>query len=425
MDKKRLSTNLLYILSFIPSFVKNEIVALRDAGVNVRIIMLCSPDAQNTSTWGQITGNHQNVVYAPDAKRFTNKLIWLIFDSICLLTHLYPNGLSHLQRVLTKHGTMNLDELRYLRRAMGITRIASKFEASRIHTHFAWNNATVAANVARLLRIPFSLTLHANDIFGLNKEHGAALSSLFEQADRIITISQFNKDLLIRNHDRLNFLHQRIRVVHCGICTELFSPSKAPRSYEGIFRVATLPSGFVEKKGLSILLRAIKILWESGKKIECIVIGDENKQGRRKQYEEEAYRLGISSIVKFPGLISQTELPKLYQHCHAFALPCVVDSRGKMDGIPVSIMEAMAAGLPVVSTRISGIPELVEHNVTGFLARPGDAFDLANQLKNIMDEKAKVRTITKAAREKIESEFNIKVTARELIRNLSQSKVIL
>ena len=150
----------------------------------------------------------------------------------------------------------------------------------------------------------------------------------------------------------------KIDVIHCGISLNKLQFSQ--HKYQGgILRMVTIPSGFVEKKGLHILINTLRELLKSNLNIECLIIGSDSP--KRKLYEHEVNNAGLLSCVKFLGAIPQKDLNELYKSCHIFALPCVVDSSGKMDGIPVSLMEAMAVGLPVISTKLSGIPELVEH----------------------------------------------------------------
>jgi colanic acid/amylovoran biosynthesis glycosyltransferase len=409
---------LLYIQSFMPSFVKNEIMALKDAGVDASVIMLNSRDTHEIN-WGQIVGSLPNVVFAPDTNNIFKKIIFLGIDIIAHFKRLRTIHFDDLKRAMIYPSNRKNKGFRPLRHALRVARIADKLDADRIHTHFAWGNASVAADVACLLGLPFSLTVHANDIFALRKNEKSRLRQLFSQADKIITISRFNKDYLVREYDGDGSFSDKIEVIHCGIFVDSFSNSMKKYSQKDTFRIVTIPSGFVEKKGLTVLFKAIRILCETGMKIECIVIGDENRKGRRRHYEQEAIQLGISPAVEFLGILPQKELPGFYQTCNAFALPCVIDAKGKMDGIPVSLMEAMAVGLPVVSTRISGIPELIEHDKTGFLAEPGNPIDLTNQLKRLMYETDRVNIITKAAREKIESAFNIKINVQDFVRALS------
>lgn len=416
-----MNRNFVYILSFIPSFVHNEITALRNAGVRTEVILLSSPYAHKARE--EITTIPLNVIYLGGQcskffilQKFCKNFSWFLAGSNPNKFYYSLEILKALFRRQTKSFSTRGDALN----AVNALRASSKLRPSRIHTHFAWHNAYVAAGVANLLDVPFSLTVHANDIYALKKEEMERQRWLFNKADKIITISQFNKNLLTKTHSDLEGFDEKVTVIHCGIPFELFESVMTPNPRGDLFRIVSLPSGFVEKKGLSVLLRAIKILREDGKEIECVVIGGETRNRRRRVYEDEAHQLGISEIVRFIGAIPQKDLRKLFRECNAFVLPCIVDSSGKMDGIPVSLMEAMAAGLIVISTKVSGIPELIEHGKTGFLARPNNAADLAAQMRTVMDSPDSViKQVSMAAQRTIDSEFNIKVVASELIDALS------
>ena len=306
-----------------------------------------------------------------------------------------------------------LFKISHVRRALDVCRTIVKSGPYRIHSHFAWGNAFVAAYTAQLLGIPFSLTVHADDIFGLSEKEERELRWLLSRADKVITISNFNKTYLV---DKGICAEEKIEVIHCGISLHKFLLDDHAYQ-EGLFRIVTVPSGFVEKKGLDLLLKAVQDLIKHYANIELIIVG--RQCDKRKKYENEIIDTGIASIVKFTGAIPQKDLAELYKNCHAFVLPCIVDSKGKMDGIPVSLMEAMAVGIPVVSTEISGIPELIEHEKEGLLAKPRDVVSLYTQLRRLIGEANRSILLTKAARLKIELEFNIEVIAQKLIASLA------
>lgn len=411
--------NLIYIQSFIPSFVINELVALKELGISVGVIVPISSKNQKSGKKIQ-TGGNKNIIYVPDAEGIIKRIVDFLSKNAYFAVKSSLFWRLYIRYFFEKIIRRNYLEIYYLRRAVQTAWIAKNLTISRIHSHFAWGNAIIACHTARILNIPFSLTVHANDIFSLKEAEIVRVTWLFQQADKIITISDFNKKILIDNfrHFYIKDLTKKIRVIHCGIPTDLFT-FRGPNLNKDIFRIATLPSGFHEKKGTLILLGALKKICNEGKKIECIIVGGKGHHGRRKMIEDKVGEMGLSSVVKFPGRVSQNELPKLYQSCHAFVLPCIIDSNGKMDGIPVSLMEAMAVGLPVISTKVSGIPELIEHNKTGLLAVPGDPNDLAVQLKRMMNGSVNTEKLIKAARSKIESDFDIKVEVKKLIKCLS------
>jgi colanic acid/amylovoran biosynthesis glycosyltransferase len=414
--ESKTGNRLIYVLSFLPSFVRNEIAALRQAGINLKTIMLSSPQEKASSLWSRITGDAGEVVYVADRPEAAKKAVSILRNAWLIS----PGARTMVFGRLMEEFVHRKDNGRFhhFRRALDVARTASESRACRIHTHFAWGNARVAAYAASLLRIPFSLTVHASDIFNLEVREAAMLQWIFGQADVIATISEYNKKYLLERYDKVPQLREKVEVIHCGIPTEFFEYKNESKPDQG-FRVVTVPSGFVESKGLSVLLKAIKVLLKNGKGVECLVIGGESGElNRRASYEEEAARLDISSAVRFTGVVPQAELHALYQNCHAFVLPCVVASNGKMDGIPVSLMEAMAVGLPVISTPISGIPELIEPDRTGLMAAPGDPLDLANKIEFLMDNPDAARRLASAARQKIEADFDVKKTSQELIRTL-------
>ncbi|TIM61205.1 MAG: colanic acid biosynthesis glycosyltransferase WcaL, partial [Mesorhizobium sp.] len=129
---------------------------------------------------------------------------------------------------------------------------------------------------------------------------------------------------------------------------------------------------------------------------------------------------GLSDRVTLLGALKQEEVMAYLARAGVFALPSVVTARGDRDGIPVALMEAMAVGLPVVSTRVSGIPELVEHGSSGLLAEPGDAKELAQCIERLIADPASAREMASMARRTVEREFDVSVEAGKLLSAIGQ-----
>lgn len=408
-----------YVVSFIPSFVENEILALNNMGIDTQVVVMQDNTKKKDGTWSDIIGGIDKVIPISD-ERSKVKKIWRVLSNCSRM--MYKGKLKSYQAGLLKLVRLRADEKinrYYIRYAMMIAVAIAEKKIYRIHTHFAWDNAAIAAHVAELLSVPFSLTVHANDIYALNDDEKRFVKKLFDKADRIITISRFNRNYLLNNFSDSSTFASKIRVVHCGINIEKFASLGSLPSLDDKIKIATLPSGFVEKKGLGVLFEAIKILKNSGVKIQCIILGGRPDDLKRAGYEERARELGISDVIHFAGLIPQKNLNKIYGDCNVFVLPCIIDSGGKMDGIPVSLIEAMALGLPAISTDVSGIPELIEHGENGFLVEPKNSDKLAKQLIAIKDmKKEELEEIKCAARKKVMEEFNITITVRNLIEVL-------
>lgn len=413
-----MTESLIYILSSMQSFVKNEVEALQSLGVSVQVVILDNSPKQKTTTgWSYVVGRCNNLIYVPDVDNRFTKCIKLLLNLPRIIRKCGPKRIMA-DFLIGGKGSFSRSLLFYRwRYAADIFRSIEKYRPSRIHTHFAWGNAFISANVARLLDVPFSLTVHANDIFALPNQDFEALKWLFNECDKVLTISDFNKTYLVNK--KLSS-ENKIHVIHCGIPIRRFNFSSHAYG-SGPLKLVTIPSGFVEKKGLIILIRAIRELIGSHIPVQCLVIGDDI-QGRRVKYEQEVKAAGLSAYVAFVGAIKQSEISKIYESCHAFVLPCIEDSEGKMDGIPVSLMEAMAVGLPVISTHLSGIPELIQHGKNGLLAKPGDVQSLFVQIKELFYSPDHVNKMASAARSKIEDQFDIDKIAHEIILTLTDAK---
>jgi glycosyltransferase involved in cell wall biosynthesis len=165
------------------------------------------------------------------------------------------------------------------------------------------------------------------------------------------------------------------------------------------------------RKGFHVLIEACHRLANQGTPFRCQIFG-EGPERERLETLIEQYALGDK--VQVPGRIHQQELRQLLGQADAFVLPCVKDKSGDQDGIPVVLMEAMAMELPTVSTRISGIPELIEHDVNGMLAPPDDARALAEILQSLAKDPDKRARLGTAGRDTVSHQFNIHRSAQEM-----------
>ena len=262
-----------------------------------------------------------------------------------------------------------------------------------LHIHFAHTPTQIGMYASALSGVPFTVTAHANDIF----ERGLLLEKKAARATRLLTISEFNQRFL----ESLGIPSERLGVVRCGATFQSSSPSTAPPA-DGTLRIGTL-GRMVEKKGFDVLLRAVAACRRRGRRIQLRVAGD---GPLRAELGETARTLGISDVVHFDGSLPHSEIAAWMRELDMFVLACKKDRHGDMDGIPVVLMEAMSQSIPVVSTRISGIPELVVDCVTGLLSEPGDADDLAAQIERLADDAQLRAQLIAAARTHVALEFD-------------------
>jgi len=291
---------------------------------------------------------------------------------------------------------------------------------NHIHAHFATHPATAAYVMSRVRRrgdreIPYSLTVHAHDIF----LHTAGLARKLAGASFVRTISQFNADFLLERFARGRFAvtREKFRVIHCGIEPGRYA-SRPLGGVPGRDRPARLLTVAQLKpyKGIAFLIAAAQRLREQGIDVRCEVIGG---GPLRAELESAIERADQSERFHLLGPRTQAEVADALASADLFVLPSIVEPDGKMEGIPVALMEALAAGVPTVATRLSGIPELVIDGRTGYVVPPADAESLAAAIARALSEPERARALAQAGRAWVEEEFEIRGCMKRLVAAVS------
>jgi colanic acid/amylovoran biosynthesis glycosyltransferase len=264
---------------------------------------------------------------------------------------------------------------------------------THLHVHFAHVPTQIAMYASALSGVPFSVMAHANDIF----ERGLLLKRKAERAARMLTISEHNRRYL----ESLGIPRNQLAVVRCGVSFPVEARPVRLGAPGAITIIGTL-GRMVEKKGFDVLIRALAELRSSGRLIELQIAGD---GPLRAELASIARQLGVADATRFVGSLPHDRVPGWMGQLDAFVLACKMDRSGDMDGIPVVLMEAMSQSVPVISTRMSGIPELVIHDETGLLALPDDHIDLARQIARLIDSNKLAESMVAKAREHVIREF--------------------
>jgi glycosyltransferase involved in cell wall biosynthesis len=284
---------------------------------------------------------------------------------------------------------------------------ARRFQAERIehvHAHFA-TYPTLAAWIAyRLAGTPYSFTPHAHDLF----VHQAMLARKAADAVFVVAISEYNRRFL---HEHTGGRPISVHVVHYGVDPSLFAFRVRPERVDGP-RIACV-ARLVPYKGHSVLLRALAGAPPPLADARLELVGDGEL---RESLESEAAELGVS--VHFHGSVPEAAVAEVLDRVDAFALPSLIAPNGDMEGIPNALIEALAAGVPAVSTRQSGVPELIRDGETGYLAEPGDVDGLRDALVRALTEKDPAARAA-AGRVLVETEFNTRGSARRLVELFS------
>jgi colanic acid/amylovoran biosynthesis glycosyltransferase len=265
-----------------------------------------------------------------------------------------------------------------------------------IHSQWIHSGGTLAMYGAWLLGVPFSFTGHAADLF----RDRSALEDKIKRADFIVCISNFHREFYLKHGADPS----RLYLAYCGIDTSHFFPKPRERKPGQPYRI--LSSGrLVEKKGFFWLIRACSLLAERGVDFECVIAGSGPlEQPLRAQIKRE----GLESRVSLTGKpLKQEDIPEFMHSGDVYCLPCVWASDNDVDGLPQMLMEAMACGLPAISTRLVGIPDLLVDGETGLLVEPKNAEQLADALLKLRDDPALAERLAEAGRKHVIERFDL------------------
>jgi len=275
------------------------------------------------------------------------------------------------------------------------------------HLHVPWANryAFAGAVAARLAGVPFTVQARAHDVYRLDCRY--ALPAILDNAESVITNSYYNKRFLRRF--MANGRSSPIHVFYNGVDFERFVPGARQAGDGEAIRLLCV-ARLAEQKGLEVLLRACGMLRAAGFRFQCAIIGetvDPLYTNYRLQLELERRKLGLEACVRFRGPKPLSAVIDAYRAADIFVLPAVVAQDGSRDVTPNALIEAMAMELPVVSTPIAAIPEIVENGVSGLLVTPCDAEALAGALTRLIEEPQLRRRLGRAARAKVLAQFDI------------------
>jgi len=272
-----------------------------------------------------------------------------------------------------------------------------------IHAHFANVAADVAMLTARLIGGSWSMTLHGESDFSNPLDN--QLGRKIDDAAFVVCVSEFGRAqaMLRCRPDSWG----KIRVIRTGVNPETFSPRKEDEHtihFANPLRILTV-GRLSPEKGQVFLLQALKALKDRRLAFRCTIVGDGPLRSR---LIETVKSLGLADRVNFTGAVGQDKLHDHYRNADIFVLPSL------SEGLPVVLMEAMACGLPIVASRITGIPELVSEGKHGLLVTPGKPETIADALQSLADDPSRRVAMGECAREFVCERFDIRVSAAEL-----------
>lgn len=272
-----------------------------------------------------------------------------------------------------------------------------------VHAHFGGMAARTAWWLRRLFRFSYSFTGHANDIF-CETDFPVSNADLVRSARFVVTETDYARLWMESEHSRAR---GKVFRVFNGIAMDGFPPRGVAGPVPRILSVGR----YVEKKGFGDLIAACGLLRARGVEFECALVGGGPLEGEL-QAQIDAAQLG--GVVKLLGPRPQTEVRRLLSEAQLFVLACVVEPNGGSDNLPTVIMEAMACGIPVVSTRVAGVPEMVGDDVDGLLTASNDPPGLALAMERILRDHTLAERLATRARQSAVEKFSVEKTTRDL-----------
>lgn len=394
--KARIATILRYFPTWSETFVYREITALRQQGVV--LFVYCwrnrrTPELLQQSTLGSLPA-FPPLIELPRFPLYFPMILASFYELVR-----QPRSVVSAWRWLSQQLKWR-DGLKALWMAWHL----KKHGVSALHVHFAGEAAEIAEMVRRIAGIPYVITLHARDLFVPRP----SFLTVVNNASTLICISEFNRQFLLQRYGQQ--LDARVRVIRLGVPVETFESALDAWSPADAHSFPLLAiSRLVEKKGLVYLIEAVSLLRERGVPATLSVVG-EGQQRALLAREMRAH--GVEKVVTLLGTQTQQQIEALFQSGVAvFVQPAVIASDGDMDGIPVALMEAMARQVAVVTTPVSGIPELVIDGVNGLMVATGSAMALADGLERLYRDDDLRRRLALAGRARVEKDFSLTQSA--------------
>lgn len=392
-----MSSTVAYILAEYPvaseTFIVREIEALEARGFTVLVFSLRRPGRESPDSGSAGT----RVIYGPPALGAA-----CAAGSVQFLTTRPAQFLAAL-RGMTRCclGPSLPRRVRRFAVAVKFARLARRYGVDHVHAHFAYVTADVGHAMAVLLGKPFSVSAHAWDLYA---QTAAALGARLACAERIFLCTRRAYDYV---RGLFPSLSDRMTLAPHGVVPEQFNDHATPTDIPLVLGVGRLE----QKKGFCYLIDACHILKSRGRDFRCQIIGGGAK---RRALQRMVDTLDLAEQVDVVGPLPQRAVQRLYAQATAVVLPSVVGTDGDRDGLANVLLEAMAAGTPVISTTAAAAAEAVEDGNSGFLVPPHDPDAIAERLEDLFDDRHLCLRLGAAGRQMVARRFDIRENIRPL-----------
>lgn len=406
-DTHRPITHVGYILKQYPrlseTFILNEILGLERAGVDVSIYSL------RHATEGRF---HPAIASVRGSVSYLSELDRAGFlGALTTLPDLRTDRLSQVLEFLDLIPQERRARLAF--QAIEVAGLAQRADLDHIHAHFLTIASHTAHVVHLLTGIPYSVTAHAKDIYRHTVDWDLA-GRIAEAASGVVTVCDAN---LTHLRSRLAGTNTNLRRIYNGL-----GPQDPPGPFDAREDGLVIGVGrLVEKKGFDLLLRAVAGLAVGHPDVRCVLIGDGDQ---REALEALAIELGIDDRVTFLGARPQNEVATWLRRATIMAAPCRIGMDGNQDALPTVLIEALAAGLPAVTTPVGGIPEIISDGVEGVLVDCDNVAALEAEISSLLADRSRRASMAAAGPHKLASTFQREATIDELIDVFSVRELV-
>jgi colanic acid/amylovoran biosynthesis glycosyltransferase len=376
--------------SFGQTFCYREVAALERQGLKVNVYSIRRPSGEPKQDWDEQLV--RRVHYLPEESALVREVDQVLRAG---------NGSGEARKAIETWGRQS-DFLR-LYQAVYVGRRLQEKGLRHLHAHFAGMAARTAFWIKQFFGIPYSFTAHANDIFA-PRDFVVSLAKLMESAAAIVTVSDYAAGLL---RERYPESAAKIHRIYNGVDLTRFHPPDFGSGIPAIVSVGRL----IEKKGFADLIAACQLLQPRGRDFSCEIIGEGPLEAALQAQIAEA---SLQQVVKLVGPQTQSQIALRLANATIFVLPCTREKDGGMDNLPTVIIEAMAAGLPVISTALAGVPEMVEHEGSGELVPEHDPHAICAAMERCIADPVRARRFGDRGREIACEKFSIEASARAL-----------
>lgn len=374
-----------YVLTTFPAlsetFVLNEILEMERQGVAVTVFSLRKPKDEP---------RHASL------SRLRAKIIYLTDDPSAQPA--FPDLAEGAMTYAKAIARGQFAELRNISRAIRIAAAARRHGISALHAHFADRPASLAYWAHRMAGLPFSFTAHAIDIY----DHGLRdklMVTKLREAKLVVTVCEYNKRFIFENYP--GAVADKIHVVNNSVDLEYFTfREHQPADDPQILSVGRL----VPKKGFDLLIRACAKLRDAGTPARFTIVGDGPEKPALMALSSS---LGVTDLVTFAGAVPHDSVKSYLKNATIFCMPFRRTPSGDQDSLSLVLMEAMASGVPVISTRLGAIPEIIDDGENGTLVTPEDADGLAEAIGRLSKSTDLQERYRRAARAKVEARWSL------------------